>query len=50
MNVFERLFWVIAVIIGVILCAVMITEEVIDWINPPTRNNTYFFYRSDLFF
>ena len=40
-NVFERLFWVIIVLTGVILCAVVITEEVIDWINPPTRKSTF---------
>ena len=39
-NVWERLVWMILVLTGVTLSVIVVTEEVIDWINPPTRKST----------
>ena len=37
-NVWERLVWMILVLTGVTLSVIVVTEEVIDWINPPKSN------------
>ena len=41
LNVWERLVWMLLVLTGVILSAIVVTEEVIDWMNPPTRKKHF---------